>query len=82
MTTAKFFNVNLDILDKNRLKKLKLTLIIEMKNLIQLLVFVMSHFSQTFSVDLVEFLLKRRHLKKSAKTFVNNKKFNIMMKKV
>ena len=32
-------------------------------NLIQWLVSVMSHSSQTFTVDFLEFLLKRQHLK-------------------
>ena len=56
----------------------------KISNLIQLLVSVISHCSQTFSVDFLEFLLKRRHLKnlkKSASKFVKNKQFNIMMKK-
>ena len=34
-----------------------------MSNLIQLLVSVMSHCSQTFSVDFMEFSLKRQHLR-------------------
>ena len=42
----------------NRLRKLKLTLSSKISNLIQLLVSVMSHCSQKFSVDFLEFLLK------------------------
>ena len=64
--------------NKNRLLSSKIS------NLIQLLVSVMSHCSQTFSVDFVEFLWKRGHLKnlkKSVNKFLKNKKFSIMMKK-
>ena len=46
-----------------------------MSNLSQLLVSVMSHCSQTFSVDFMEFSLKRQHLKnlkKSAKKLIRN----------
>ena len=56
----------------------------KISNLIQLLVPVMSHCPQTFSVDFLKFLSKRRHLKnlkKSANKFVKNKKFNIIIKK-
>ena len=53
----------------------------KISNLIQLLVSEMSHCSKTFSVDFLEFLLKRRHLKKSANKFLQDKKFNLMMKK-
>jgi len=56
------------------------TIIIE-NNLIQLLVSVMHHCLQTFFVDFPEFLLKRRHLKKSPNKFIKNKKFSKMMKK-
>ena len=55
-----------------------------MSNLIQLLVSIISLYSQRFSVDFLEFVLKRRHLKslkKSANKFIKNKKFNKMMKK-
>jgi len=55
-----------------------------MSNFFQLLVSVMSHCSQTFNVDFLESLLKRRHLKnlkKSANKFIKNKKFNIKIKK-
>ena len=45
----------------------------------ELLVSVMSHCLHIFSVDLLDFLLKRRHLKKSANKFIKNKEFNVMM---
>ena len=50
---------------------------------IEFLVSVMSHCSQTFFVDFLEFVLKRRNLqslKKSANKFLKNMKFNIMIK--
>ena len=56
----------------------------EVSDLIQILNSVMSHCSQTISVDFLKFLLERRHLmnlKKSAKKFIKRKKFNLMMKK-
>ena len=45
---------------------------------------MMSHSSLIFSVDFLEFLLKRPHLmnlKKYANKYVKNKKFNILIKK-
>ena len=50
--------------------------------LIQILVSVMSHCSQTFVVDFLEFLLKRRHFKnfmRSANKVIKNNKFNSLM---
>ena len=44
---------------------------------------MISHYSQRFAADFEEFLLKRRHLKnfkKSANKFIENKKFNMMIK--
>ena len=44
----------------------------------------MSHCSQTFSEDFLEFILKKRHLKnlkKSANKFIKYKKLNMLMKK-
>jgi len=41
----------------------KLTRLIEVSNLIQLLVSTISHSSQIFSADVLELFLKRRHLK-------------------
>ena len=51
----------------------------KISNLIQLLVSVMSQRSKSFSVDLLEFLIKIRHLKnlkKSANKCLKNKKIN------
>ena len=62
----------------------KLSLIIEITNLIQLLVSVMSNCWQTFFVDFLEFVKKKRHLKnlkKSANKFIKNKKIIIRIKK-
>ena len=56
--------------------------VVKISDLIPLLVLVMSSCSQTFSVDFLEFLLKRRHLKnlkKFANKFIKNKIFNIMI---
>ena len=56
----------------------------KISNLIQLLVSIISLFSQRFSAGFLEFLIKRRHFKnfkKSANKFIENKKFNIMRKK-
>ena len=52
----------------------------------EIIVFVISRCLQIFSVDFLEFLLKRRHLKnlkKSANKFVENRKYNcnVNMKK-
>ena len=55
--------------NKNKLLSSKIS------NLIQLLVSVITHCSQTFSVDFQEFLLERRHLKKNAEK--NHKEWEI-----
>ena len=51
---------------------------------VEFLVSVIFDCSQTFSVDFLEFLLKRRHLKnwkKSVNNFIRNTKFNLMIVK-
>ena len=72
----KFYS-NLNSCLGTAVEKIKInSYIIEINNLIQLLVSVMSHCSQTFSVDFLEFLWKRRqykNLKKSANKFIKTR---------